>query len=47
LSILNIDESPVNIKIFDDEENEVYNSAILTDQTINKIFDIKSYFMIY
>lgn len=42
LSILNIDKSPVNIKIFDDEENEVYNSAILTDQTINKIFDIKN-----
>ena len=42
LSILNIDKSPVNIKIFDDEENVVYNSAILTDQTINKIFDIKN-----
>ena len=42
LSILNLDNSPVNIKIFDDEENEVYNSAILTDQTINKIFDVKN-----
>lgn len=42
LRILNINKSPVNIKIFDDEENEVYNSAILTDQTINKIFDIKN-----
>jgi hypothetical protein len=42
LSILNLDNSPVNIKIFDNEENEVYNSAMLNDQNINKFFDIKN-----
>ncbi|NDP27372.1 MAG: hypothetical protein GZ087_08115 [Flavobacterium sp.] len=42
LNILNIDRSPVNIKILDDQDSEVYNSAMLTDQTINKIFDVKN-----
>jgi hypothetical protein len=42
LSILNLDKSPVSIKIFDNEDNEVYNSAILTDQNINKFFDVKN-----
>jgi hypothetical protein len=42
VSILNLDNSPVNIKIFDNEENEVYNSAILTDQNISKFFDVKN-----
>jgi hypothetical protein len=42
LSIFNLDKSPVNIKIFDNEDNEVYNSAILTDQNINKVFDVKN-----
>jgi hypothetical protein len=42
LNILNLDKSPVNIKIFDNEDNEVYDSAILTDQNINKFFDVKN-----
>jgi hypothetical protein len=42
LSILNLEKSPVSIKIFDNDDNEVYNSAVLTDQTINKIFDVKN-----
>jgi hypothetical protein len=42
LSILNLEKSPVSIKIFDNEDNEVYNSAILTDQNINKFFDVKN-----
>lgn len=40
LSILNFDKSPVNIKIYDQENVEVYNSATLTDQNINKFFDL-------
>lgn len=42
LSILNLDKSPVNIKIYNDEENEVYNSAVLLDQNITKVFDVKN-----
>lgn len=42
LSIFNLYKSPVNIKIYDDEENKVYDSAMLTDQNITKVFDIKN-----
>ncbi|MBX9807677.1 MAG: T9SS type A sorting domain-containing protein [Flavobacteriaceae bacterium] len=43
LSILNLDKSPVNIKIFDNEENEVYDSALLKGQNVTKVFDIKNF----
>jgi hypothetical protein len=42
LSIFNLDKSPVNIKIYDEDDNEVYESEVLLDQNINKIFDIKN-----
>lgn len=40
LSILNIDKSPVSIKIYDEENSEVYDSAILTEQKVIKFFDL-------
>lgn len=40
VSILNLDKSPVNIKIYDEGNNEVYNSAVLTDQNVAKFFDV-------
>lgn len=40
LNILNFDKSPVNIKIYDEENVEVYDSAILTEQNVNKFFDL-------
>lgn len=42
LNILNPDKSPVNIKIYDKEDNEVYDSSILTDQNVTKVFDINN-----
>jgi hypothetical protein len=42
LSIFNLDKSPVNIKIYDEDDNEVYDSEVLLNQNINKIFDIKN-----
>lgn len=43
VNILNLDESPVNIKIYDNEYNEVYDSALLKGQNVTKIFDIKNF----
>lgn len=40
VSILNPDKSTVNIKIYDEANNEVYNSAELTDQNVAKFFDV-------
>lgn len=40
VSILNLDKSPVEIKIYDADNTEVYKSAILKDQNITKLFDI-------
>ena len=40
LSILNLDKSPVEIKIYDADNTEVYKSTILTEQNISKFFDI-------
>ena len=40
VSILNLDKSPVTIKIYDELNNEVYNSAELTDQNVTKFFDV-------
>lgn len=43
VNILNLDESPVNIKIYDNEYNEVYDSALLKGQNVTKVFDIKNF----
>ncbi|WP_290864770.1 T9SS type A sorting domain-containing protein [Flavobacterium sp.] len=43
VNILNLDESPVNIKIYDSEYNEVYDSAFLTGQNVTKVFDINNF----
>jgi hypothetical protein len=43
VNILNLDESPVNIKIYDNEYNEIYNSASLMSQTVTKVFDINNF----
>lgn len=40
LSILNFEKSPISIKIYDTENNEVYKSDLLTDQNVVKFFDI-------
>jgi hypothetical protein len=42
VNILNLDGSPVNIKIYDKEDNEVYDSASLTDQNVTKVFDVNN-----
>ncbi len=39
---LNLDKSPVEIKIFDDEGNEVYESTNLVDQNISNVFNVKN-----
>jgi hypothetical protein len=43
LSILNLDKSPVNIKIYDIYENELYNTTVSEEQVIHKFFDIKNF----
>lgn len=40
VSFINIDKSPVNIKVYDKDSNEVYNSEIIRDQRVSKVFDI-------
>lgn len=40
VSFLNTDKSPVNIIIYDKDNNEVYNSDVIFDQKVAKIFDI-------
>jgi len=42
VNILNLDGSPVNIKIYDKEDNEVYDSASLTGQNVTKVFDVNN-----
>lgn len=44
LSILNFDKSPVFIKIYDADDNEVYDSKELTDQNVVKHFDLNPNF---
>lgn len=44
LSILNLDKSPVNIKIYDEDDNEVYDSKQLTDQNVIRHFDLNPNF---
>lgn len=41
VNILNLDKSPVNIKIYDKDDNEVYDSEELLDQNVKKVFDVK------
>jgi hypothetical protein len=43
VNILNMDQSPVNIKIYDNQNNEVYDSAFLTGQNVAKVFDINNF----
>lgn len=43
VSLLNPDESTVNIKIYDNEYNEVYDSAALVGQYVTKVFDINNF----
>jgi hypothetical protein len=40
LSILNFDKSPVNVVIYDEANNEVYNKTFNGEQNVNKFFDI-------
>lgn len=40
VSFLNLDKSPVNIKVFDRANNEVYDSNVILDQDVKKVFDI-------
>jgi hypothetical protein len=40
LSFLNLDKSPTFVKIYDKEDNLVYDSGMLTDQNIAKTFDV-------
>ena len=42
LSIFNLSKSPVDIKIYDNDDNEVYASDKLMDQNVTKVFDIKN-----
>ena len=42
--ILNFDKSPVFIKIYDADDNEVYDSKQLTDQNVIKHFDLNPNF---
>lgn len=40
VNFLNLDQSPIVIKIYDREENLVYDSGVIKDQNIAKVFDI-------
>jgi hypothetical protein len=40
VSLLNLDKSPVNIKVYDKANNEVYDSDVLLDQDVKKVFNI-------
>ena len=42
VNIINLDNSPVNIKIYDKDGDEVYNSAKLMDRNVTKIFDVNN-----
>ena len=43
VNLLNPDESPVTIKIYDNEYNEVYQSDLLVGQNVTKVFDINNF----
>lgn len=40
VSFLNMDKSPVNIKVYDKANNEVYDSDVILDQDVKKVFNI-------
>ena len=40
ISVLNSEDSPVNIKVYDKANNEVYDSDVVTDRNVKKVFDI-------
>lgn len=40
VSFLNMDKSPVNIKVYDRANNEVYDSDVILDQNVKKVFNI-------
>lgn len=40
VSFLNMDKSPVNIKVYDRANNEVYDSDVILDQNVAKVFNI-------
>lgn len=40
VSFLNLDKSPVNIKVYDRANNEVYDSDVILDQDVKKVFNI-------
>lgn len=40
VSFLNMDRSPVNIKVYDKANNEVYDSDVILDQEVKKVFNI-------
>lgn len=43
VNLINPDESPVTIKIYDNEYNEVYESALLVGQNVTQIFDFYNF----
>lgn len=40
VSLLNLDKSPVNIKIYDKANNEVYDSNVIMEEDVKKVFNI-------
>jgi len=42
VSLINLDKSPVNIKIYDKDNNEVYDSDVILDQVVKKAFNINN-----
>jgi len=42
VNILNLDESPVSIKIYNNQNDEVYDSNSITDKNVTKVFDINN-----
>ena len=43
VNLSNPDDSPVTIKIYDNEFNEVYESPLLLGQNVTKVFDINNF----
>lgn len=42
VNIVNLDQAPVNIKIYDKDGDEVYDSPKMTDENVTKIFDVNN-----
>ena len=43
VNLVNPDESPMTIKIYDNEFNEVYESDLLVDENVTKVFDMNNF----